>query len=412
MRIQPKVSVIIPCYNVEEYIDECLTSVINQDYTNIEIICIDDCSTDNTFSKLLEYQKKDNRIILIKNDHNKGLSETRNVGINSSSGEYMWFIDSDDYIISNSISELVKIATSMKLECILFKMKKQIECNRNVSNELEQFNIEEGKVYSGKDIFCEFYEQQLYYIEACRYFWNSNFIKSNHLTFYSGLINEDSYFSFFALMKVDRITFFNREMYVYRIRNGSIMDRIDERYVQSLFIMIMDIIEYWRNHSYEHKLNIAIDDYIDRLLRNFIKRKSYFSKYTKIKYGSEADAFLYNRLCEMKIFSPLKYCYLEEKDIDLLKKYHDITIYGAGTVAKEIIQILQENGIKYNNIVVSDNTKGPRYIDGYEILNIKDIIEKKNETIIIVAMLSKHWKNVKYNLDSMGFKNIMFIREK
>lgn len=105
-----KVSVIIPVYNAEKYLEKCLDSVINQTLKEIEIICIDDCSTDNSYSILKEYIKKDNRIVVFKNKTNHGAGYTRNVGLNFSKGEYIGFVDSDDYIDEKYYEELYNTA--------------------------------------------------------------------------------------------------------------------------------------------------------------------------------------------------------------------------------------------------------------------------------------------------------------
>ena len=93
-----KISVVIPVYNVENYLEKCLDSILNQTLREIEIICIDDCSIDNSYFILEEYSKKDSRIVIIKNNINKGVSKSRNIGINISKGDYIAFIDSDDYV--------------------------------------------------------------------------------------------------------------------------------------------------------------------------------------------------------------------------------------------------------------------------------------------------------------------------
>lgn len=105
-----KISVIIPVYNVEEYLKECLDSVINQTLKEIEIICIDDCSTDSSYSILEEYAKKDSRIVLIKNKENMGVGYNRNIGIKEAKGEYIGFIDSDDYISEDYYENLYNTA--------------------------------------------------------------------------------------------------------------------------------------------------------------------------------------------------------------------------------------------------------------------------------------------------------------
>ena len=101
----PEVSIIIPCYNVEKFIKDCLESVINQTFKNIEIICINDGSTDSTPEILKKYSNIDNRIIVV-NQKNKGLSGARNSGINVSCGKYLMFLDSDDWIDTDYIEKM------------------------------------------------------------------------------------------------------------------------------------------------------------------------------------------------------------------------------------------------------------------------------------------------------------------
>lgn len=106
----PKVSIIIPSYNAEAYLPLCLDSVIAQNYKNIEIIIIDDKSTDNSILLIEEYQKAYPHITLIKLDENRGVSHARNVGIDVALGDYLFFIDSDDYIEEDTITKLVNMA--------------------------------------------------------------------------------------------------------------------------------------------------------------------------------------------------------------------------------------------------------------------------------------------------------------
>ncbi len=103
-----KVSIIIPVYNVEKYIGECLDSVINQTYKNLEIICVDDCGTDNSVKIVEEYSQKDKRIKIVHHNRNKGLAITRNTGVQNSNGEYIFFLDSDDYLNLDIIELLVE----------------------------------------------------------------------------------------------------------------------------------------------------------------------------------------------------------------------------------------------------------------------------------------------------------------
>lgn len=100
------ISIIVPVYNVEKYLSRCLNSLLSQTYRNIEIIIVEDCSTDFNFSICQKYKKQDNRIKLIKNERNKGIASTRNVGLANCTGKFLFFIDSDDFISENAIETL------------------------------------------------------------------------------------------------------------------------------------------------------------------------------------------------------------------------------------------------------------------------------------------------------------------
>uniref|UniRef100_UPI003864C4B3 glycosyltransferase family 2 protein n=1 Tax=Methanobrevibacter sp. TaxID=66852 RepID=UPI003864C4B3 len=114
------VSVIIPVYNVEKYLKECLDSVCNQTLANIEIICVNDGSTDNSLAILNEYAQKDGRIKIISQE-NQGLGAARNRGLEDASADYVYFLDSDDYIELTTLEKLFNNAVSNSSDVVLFK---------------------------------------------------------------------------------------------------------------------------------------------------------------------------------------------------------------------------------------------------------------------------------------------------
>ena len=122
------VSVIIPIYNVEQYIEKCLDSVINQTYKDLEIICVNDCSPDNSAQILLEYAQRDTRIKIVNREKNGGLSAARNTGLDEAKGEYVYFIDSDDWIDLDYIEKMVSAITFSKTDVVV---------NTNVIQEFE-----------------------------------------------------------------------------------------------------------------------------------------------------------------------------------------------------------------------------------------------------------------------------------
>ena len=115
-----KISVIIPVYNVEEYLEACLDSVICQTFTDIEVICVDDKSTDTSLDIINKYSQRDKRVKCIQNKQNHGLSFTRNVGIKAAKGEYIFFLDSDDEIVKDALEKLYKIANAKNYQMVFF----------------------------------------------------------------------------------------------------------------------------------------------------------------------------------------------------------------------------------------------------------------------------------------------------
>ena len=115
-----KVSVIIPVFNVEKYIDKCLDSIVNQTLVDIEIICIDDCGTDNSIRIVENYALKDERITIIYNSKNRGLSTSRNLGLQIAQGKYVYFLDSDDYLEENALEDLYNISEKNQTEVLYF----------------------------------------------------------------------------------------------------------------------------------------------------------------------------------------------------------------------------------------------------------------------------------------------------
>ena len=117
----PKVSVIMPVYNVEAYLAECLDSVLHQTFQDIEIICIDDASTDHSMDILREFAHKDARITLLQNDSNQRQAYARNKGMDRACGEYVLFVDSDDYIEKDLVAKGLAVADGVDMVCFDYK---------------------------------------------------------------------------------------------------------------------------------------------------------------------------------------------------------------------------------------------------------------------------------------------------
>ena len=232
----PKVSVIIPVYNVEEYLRECLDSVVNQTLKEIEIICVDDGSTDNSLEILKEYAKKDNRISVLTQE-NSGSGKSRNNGINNAKGEFIAFMDSDDFYPSHNT-----------LENMYTKA-----CKYNVNicgGSLNQ--LKEGKIITDPKLFEEGYtfkkegviNYQDYQFDYgyWRFIYKRQFLRENQLYFPDYLRQQDPPFFIKAMATAQRFYALAEATYVYRVSHKNI--QWTERKVVDMFKGIEDSLNY------------------------------------------------------------------------------------------------------------------------------------------------------------------------
>ena len=118
-----KVSIIVAVYNAEKYLRECLDSLLRQTYQNIQILCVDDCSTDSSFEILNQYRLKDNRIDVVRLESNRGQAIARNVALRRADGEYVCMLDSDDWFSDDAIESAVKVfEDNSSADCVLFDL--------------------------------------------------------------------------------------------------------------------------------------------------------------------------------------------------------------------------------------------------------------------------------------------------
>ena len=222
------VSVIIPVYNVEKYLVDCLESVIQQSMREIEIICVNDGSTDSSYDILSEYADKDPRILIL-NKENKGLSAARNTGLRKASGKYILFLDSDDYLSSPDILEsLCKKADKEELDQLYFDAKVVFE-NENVkaanSNYITYYQRKKNytDILSGKELFCEFQSVWDFKPHVCMQFYRKRFLEDCKLIFCENLLHEDEVFTVECAAFAKRAGYINTLGLTRRIRENSIM---------------------------------------------------------------------------------------------------------------------------------------------------------------------------------------------
>ena len=311
------ISFIVPFYNVERYIAKCLDSLLDQDIPEsyYEIICVNDFSPDKSRNIVIEYQKKHSNIILIEHESNKRQGAARNTGLEKARGQYVWFVDSDDWIILNCLKEILLICENGSLDVLAFNFLR-IENQENIINKGKTFknstNIIDGcnfiHQYFGKDF--------VYYLLGYpwMYVYNTKYLKNNNLYFPENVFFEDTVFPVKALMMASKVQSIDKYLYNYRLTSGSITNTYDLKFrgdliYQYSFIAGESLFEFSDEMIYKDKEIASIlkdkaiwyyNSFVRRLILAPIKEKIVF--YTLLRQNKE---FVKDKLAKTTLIARL-----------------------------------------------------------------------------------------------------------
>lgn len=223
-------SIIIPVYNVKQYLHDCLNSVLNQRFLNYEVICINDGSTDGSSLILDEYAAKYSNISII-NQENKGLSAARNAGIRAAKGDYIFFLDSDDWIEPDTLKILAEKQKGEDLLCFNGR-----RCFEDGTTETPDTGIVEDRL-TGWEYYNKYalVSRKFHFVCTVLRLYRREYLLKNNLLFEEGIYHEDNLFTPLACYFAKSVKVIPDILYVYRIREGSITQTAN---VQRLFDMI------------------------------------------------------------------------------------------------------------------------------------------------------------------------------
>lgn len=296
-----KISVIVPVYNVEKYLEDCIDSIENQTYNNIELILVDDGSTDKSLEIAKTMKKKYNNIIVISQE-NQGQGAARNVGLNYSSGDYISFIDSDDIISQNMFKKMITYCEKYDLDILECSYQEFCE---NKKGYIYYSNATSNKVYNGID-----YYELGPLLSPCNKIYNSKFLKELNFTCTENRYAEDVYdISYLILkskkiMRIDDCFYYYRRDNIHSTRNNDNIDHkiklgIDKLYIAKRLnelrislnikgylsnVIIRNIFgvifnkKYFLNKKYRKTINNYSNEYnIKKIIKENKNYKIYFS---------------------------------------------------------------------------------------------------------------------------------------
>lgn len=405
----PKVSVIIPVFNVESYLAECLDSVIGQSFYDMEIICIDDCSTDNSLNILMAYAHRDSRVIILRNDCNRGLAFTRNVGLERASGDYILFVDSDDYIVKDLVGITINEIDSVDMVCFNYKKKDEIWN----SGDEHIFKMKRG-IYEAQEFFVDTVNNNSVVHSAWSKLYKREFLMQEDIRFITGILYEDIVFHFLCMMKAHKISCIPEQLYLYRVRNDSIMTkRVESKNITDYFRIACFIGQFYLEHSFDTRLEKAIEQYIQTVYHSFICN---YRRYELANHGYILkEAIAEKRFAKIfGIVSGIENYYGRvqkkiEENIGLIKDGNSILVYGAGDIAKEVIETLNYYDVILEGVAVSDKSGNRKSLFGNKVREITEYLYKRDESLVILAVTYKFYPEIKLKLSELGFNHYLEI---
>ncbi|WP_409200107.1 glycosyltransferase family 2 protein [Methanobrevibacter sp. DSM 116169] len=376
------ISVIIPVYNTEKYLRQCLDSVVNQTLgiENIEVIIVNDCTTDNSMEIVYEYADKYDSFKIIELEENQGLGNARNVGLKEVSSDFINFLDSDDYISDDTYENSLKKIKDNDCDLLVYNSQFFSNDSKNIPLDLHQLNIKEDKIINNLKEF----PQLIFLVSA----WNKIFTKklAKFLDFPSGYY-EDNIAILNTILNSNKI-YLNSEVKYYYRRSGddsSISTSISLKNCLDLCNIVFNIFKLKKEHfDYSKYLNILALKYTNDILFWIFHYDWYIGEEKEVldKIRRFIDEF---SIEDFKTFKSFKPDYLYDEELLNLNKYDNETF-----LAK----------FKYFDNLAYVNSIANLYIDNGKGFN-------ENDKIAIKYELKRHNK---ISFDLSNFENIVNLR--
>lgn len=364
-----KISIIIPVYNVEKYLSQCLDSCIHQTLNDIEIICVDDCSPDNSYLILEKYISLDERIKIIKHETNKGLGAARNTGISVARGEYVWFIDSDDYIATEACQLLYDTAKKQDIDILCFNAVNVVE-HGDGHTDLEYsdyfFNWPINKIIKP---LVDTSEMNGYFpVSACMYISKRSFLCN--FSFRTNCYYEDTDFTPILFASAPSVFCIVYTAYYRRITPGSITQTtLSQKKIEDKKAVVLSLRSYIEDHEIPKS----------HFLHVFYKK---FSNY------------VLDLIC----------CIESIRELNITD--NTIAIYGAGRWGKRMLDLFNSLDIKVIFFVDSDIKQQQNKFYGLSVKSPECLINYNGFLFIAVKNFSN---SIADTLSGLEYKNLKLL---
>ena len=287
--IVPKVSVIIPCYNVENYVEDCLESILNQTLHEIEVICVNDGSIDSTEEVLLKIAQNDSRVAVY-TQKNAGQGAARNQAVKNATGQYLYFMDSDDLLEKEALKELYSLSDEKGLDVLYFDgttfyESEELEITKPAYKGYYQRKFDYSGVENGISMMVEMKKNAEYRQSPCLQFIRREYFVEKELWYLPGVWHEDNSFTFKTMLMAEKVAHIPAVYFKRRVRANSVMTS-DKKFIHSygLFYNYFNMLNTVQNAKISIEQETVIMKVIEGVLNEARKKYRMLEDEEKYKY--------------------------------------------------------------------------------------------------------------------------------
>lgn len=411
-----KTSIIVPVYNTEQYLAECFESIFAQTQTEIEVIAVNDGSTDNSLC-ILEEIKREHPQLIIYSQENKGLGAARNKGIELATGEYIYFIDSDDCLVNTAMENCYHYAKRNALDILMFDAETFGQlAHREKAYDRSKIIETPNEVFTGEEFACKYW-LKTFIPSACLIYLSADFINKNNIEFISGIYYEDNEFYCKIMLLAARVMYIPCALYRRRYREKSITtSAFSVKHAKDFLYMIQMVDKIRTNENVNeliHRIKLKfLCVLIDKCIENEMCIQQEFAHdflKTAIHICGE-DIYNIDSFLEIDILyriSNVVSCSVVSRqvqqrisdrkkeivkilfsEIPLRKKNSYVGIYGTGKNTERFLDEYQNNigNIEAKVIFIDSNAlSGQKRFRDYDIYNVNDIADTPFDCIVVAS---------------------------
>ena len=396
------ISVIVPVYNVEKYLPDCLDSILKQNGISFEIICVNDGSKDASLEILNSYERKTSKIKVYTTSNN-GLSAARNFGIEKASGEFLYFLDSDDMLASEKdLADMVYQMREYDLDVLYFDGDSFFDdekMNHMQFKDCYGCKQEYGIYDRGEELFARLVDEDDYFVSASLQCLRRVFIKEHGLRFAEGFLYEDNLFMFESILTANRVKHIKKEILLRRVREGSIMTSKETAKGFCSAYYIIQRMQSARDVKFKDcKCQNQIKEVIEKM-GNFA-----WWYYQQLSYDEkrQLNNLPVDEMCKIKKW-------LKEKDpyafpYHLFQKDDKVLLYAAGNIGRRFfLQGKEDNYVSIIGIV--DARANEMYDEEINVLPIYEGLQLEYDKILITVENKIVASEIRENLIQMGVRS-------